>query len=138
MTRPLFMSPEHVAILNERLDASSEVKRLCAEQAQDYVLLYVLHNNPTGQTEYRRTDIRRDGGVFLALALADGNVDASISGDYWKILDALAGKGTLPPVDGDPDRIATIGKVLTSKEVKACAVPVTFPRPALSERSESE
>jgi hypothetical protein len=76
--------------------------------------------------------------VFLALALADGNVDASISGDYWKILDALAGKGTLPPVDGDPDRIATIGKVLTSKEVRACAVPVTFPRPALSEWSESE
>lgn len=130
--KPLFMSEEHVAILNGRLGESGAVLKLCAGLERDLCLLYKLADGPDGKPVWWRTDFTRAGGMRFSLAPGAAAPQVMISGGYWDVLEAVQGKGTMPAPQGEPEAIQKIMALLTSPEVRACAVHVTFPARPIS------
>lgn len=126
--KPLFMSPQHVEVLNARLSTAPEVRELCASFEGDLCLLYELNDGPGSETTYWRTDFSRSDGIRFSLERGHGLPDVLISGSYWDIMEANQGRGALPMPKGDATRIARIMSILSSAEVRQCAVPVDFPK----------
>jgi hypothetical protein len=124
---PLFMSSQHVDLLNRRLVESEPVARLCSELDRDLCLLYDLSEGPDGSKVYWRTDFKRLGGVGFSLQRGVGAHDVVIVGRYWDVIDAVQGKSPMPSPQGAADDIEKIMTLLTSQELRTCAVPVVFP-----------
>jgi hypothetical protein len=124
---PLFMSSRHVDLLNRRLVESDAVARLCSELDRDHCLLYDLSDGPDGAKVYWRTDFKRSGGISFSLQRGVGAHDVVIVGRYWDVIDAIQGKSPMPAPRGAADAIEKIMTLLTSEELRACAVPVVFP-----------
>jgi len=124
---PLFMSSRHLDLLNRRLLESEAVTRLCSELDRDLCLLYDLSDGPDGDRVYWRTDFKRLGGVCFSLQRGVGSHDVIIVGRYWDIIDAVQGKSPMPAPQGAVDDIEKIMTLLTSHELRTCAVPVVFP-----------
>jgi hypothetical protein len=128
---PLFMSSQHVDLLNRRLVECEPVARLCSGLDRDLCLLYDLSDGPDGARVYWRTDFRRSGGIGFSLQRGAGAHDVVIAGRYWDVIDAVQGKSAMPAPQGAVNDIEKIMTLLTSQELRACAVPVVFPtRPA--------
>jgi hypothetical protein len=124
---PLFMSSRHVELLNRQLVESEAVARLCSELDRDLCLLYDLSDGPDGGRVYWRTDFKRFGGVGFSLQRGVGAHDVVIVDSYWDVIDAVQGKSPMPSPQGAADDIEKIMTLLTSQELRACAVPVVFP-----------
>jgi hypothetical protein len=128
---PLFMSSQHVDLLNRRLVESEPVARLCSGLDRDLCLVYDLSDGPDGARVYWRTDFRRLGGIGFSLQRGAGAHDVVIAGRYWDVIDAVQGKSPMPAPQGAVNDIEKIMTLLTSQELRTCAVPVVFPtRPA--------
>ena len=127
---PLFMSIQHVEILNRRLSEADSVKELCAKLERDLSLLYDMTGGPDGAAVYWRTDFSRVDGARFSLERGIGAPDVAITGSYWDVLDALQGQSAMPAPQGGADDIGTIMGLLSSNEMKQCAVPVTWPTQA--------
>lgn len=124
---PKFMSYEHIDALNRRLSNEKSVMALCASLERDLILLYENSDGPDGAKVYWRTDLTRSGGVRFSLEKGTEPPDVVIVGCYWDIIDAMQGKSVMPRPQGQADDIARIISLLSSNEVKECAVPVTWP-----------
>lgn len=124
---PLFMSCEHVEVLNRRLVESPPVARMCSRLERDLSLLYELSDGPGGSKVYWRTDFRRSGGIVFSLQRGPGALDAVIVGNYWDVIDAVQGRGPMPAPQGKVADIEKIMALLTSQEIRTCAVQVVFP-----------
>src|SRR3954465_15960339 len=125
--RPLFMSSRHVDLLNRQLAESEAVGRLCSELDRDLCLLYDLSDGPDGDRVYWRTDFKRLGGVGFSLERGVSAHDVVIVDRYWDVIDAVQGKSPMPAPQGAVDDIEKIMRLLTSQELRTCAVPVAFP-----------
>jgi hypothetical protein len=124
---PLFMSSRHIDILNRRAVESEAITRLCSGLERDLCLVYELHDGPDGGNVYWRTDFTRAGGVCFSLARGAGIVDVLVAGDFWDVIAAVQGKGLMPAPRGDADAIEEVRTLLTSAEIRTCAVQVHFP-----------
>jgi hypothetical protein len=87
--KPLFMSQEHVAIMNERMAASTEVRQLLATLDRPLALAFELTAGPEGKT------------VHWALVLADTasfslqphpSADVTMRGDWTSMIQQTLGQ----------------------------------------------
>lgn len=128
---PLFMSQQHVDVLNRRLSEAAPLKALCAGLDQDLILLYEMSDEADGHMVYWHTSITRASGVLFSLDRGSRTPDVVVRGGYWSIIDAVQGKGAMPEPQGDATAIARIMAILASSEIRSCAVQVVWPtRPA--------
>jgi len=125
--RPLFMSSQHVDLLNRRLVESQPVARLCSGLERDLSLLYELSDGSDDSKVYWRADFRRSGGVSFSLERGAGALDVVICGNYWDVIEAVQGKAPMPAPRGAADDIEKIMALLSSQEIRTCAIQVVFP-----------
>ncbi len=121
MSNPVFMSPEHVAIMNDRLAASPEVSEICAGIDGSLTLLYALADGPDGATVYWSVSITDTARFGLDKVPAD----VTLVGAWRNMI--LASKGELndPGItpEGDLDKLATvIGLIEQLRPIGAVAV----------------
>jgi hypothetical protein len=86
MTRPQFMSAEHVAAMNVTLADSAEVREASSALERTYTMAYVLSDGREGRDEYWLMSLGPDG-VHFAL---DHKPDASVifRGDWRTMVEA--------------------------------------------------
>jgi hypothetical protein len=131
--KPLFMSPEHVQILNERLENAKEVHETCAALPQDVLIAYRMVEEDTGKVHWWQMTFARKQGVHLALGKPAGEPDVLFESDYWSMVkgasatDAGEQHSEPPPrISGD---LALMQIVATAFETarRAARVPVRWP-----------
>lgn len=126
----LFMSPEHVAAMNELLDTSAEVRAACSAIPQARVIAYALEDGPDGRTV--DWTVSFDGTVRFSLDPAT-NPDVVLRGDWGKLMRTSAanrrGESADPgvTVEGDVSVLADVGPVLDLARSVA-TLDVDFPQ----------
>lgn len=127
-TRPMFMSPEHVARMNAILAADEAVRRACSELDAPVMLAYALADGPGGETVHWTmsfTDTVRFG-------LEAVEADLLFTGDWQRMIRASKasregspqGPGVIPV--GDLTLLETVGPVFALAQGVA-TIPVEFP-----------
>ncbi|RII20474.1 hypothetical protein DSC45_04540 [Streptomyces sp. YIM 130001] len=130
MSKPDFMSPEHVRQMNRLLGASADVAAACAALDRDYVLTYELSDGPHG-TEHWVMRFDRRLGVSFSLESPPAS-DVTYVGDWSAVVRAAgaAREGVaLDPairVRGDSSVLAHVADAFTAAQTVA-TVPVEFP-----------
>jgi hypothetical protein len=128
MSKPLFMSPEHVATMNAILDTDAAVRKACAELEKPLTMGYELSDGPGGETVYWSmtfTDTVRFG-------LEKTDADLLFTGDWANMIRATMSSRQGKPVDpgvvpvGDMGVLQAIGPVFALAQGVA-TVPVEFP-----------
>lgn len=128
MADPLFMSPEHIAIMNDRLAASVEVREICSDLERPISLAYVLADGPDGQTVHWTVSF--DETVSFGLEPKDA--DVTLRGDWTRMVrtsrGAREGEDSDPGIvpEGDLALLAKIQELIGAIHPYG-AVPVTFP-----------
>ncbi|HVT35544.1 MAG TPA: hypothetical protein VHE37_08170 [Nevskiaceae bacterium] len=85
MSKPLFMSPEHVRLMNERLAGDVASKSACAALPRRYQLAYRLEDGE--RVVWWTTVFDPAGGVRFHLAPPEGDADLQFSGSYWAMIE---------------------------------------------------
>jgi hypothetical protein len=130
MTDPIFMSAEHVEIMNRRLAASEEVAAVAAQMPRSYEVAYRLRDEKADRTEFWLMQLG-PSGVRFALEPSE-SADLTFVGDYQRMIDssrASRGGETADPgleVLGDPTVLESIAEVFAAAQ-KVGAVPVSWP-----------
>jgi hypothetical protein len=126
----LFMSSEHVAAMNELLDASADVRIACAALPQPRVMAYALEDGPDGRTVHWAVSFH--GTVRFSLDPAP-EPDVLLRGDWRRMMrasDANRRGETADPdvsVEGDVGVLEEIGPVLELARSVA-TLDVEFPQ----------
>jgi len=128
MSKPGFMSPEHVAAMNAILEKDAAVRAACAELEKPVTMAYELADGPDGDTVWWSmtfTDTVRFG-------LEKTDADLLFTGDWKRMVRASKssrdGDATDPGVVpvGDLAVIQATGRVFALAQAVA-TVPVEFP-----------
>jgi hypothetical protein len=128
MSKPVFMSPEHVAAMNAILEGDAAVRTACAELEKPFTMGYALSDGPHGETVYWAmtfTDTVR-------FSLEKTDADLLFTGDWARMVrasrDNRSGQATDPGVEavGDLNVLQTIGPVFALAQAIA-TIPVEFP-----------
>jgi gamma-glutamyltranspeptidase/glutathione hydrolase len=82
----IFMSPEHIRLLNERVNQSLDVRAACARLPRDIRIAYQLHDEDGGSDIWWQVLYSQKEGCILALGAPQGPVDASLEAGYWTTL----------------------------------------------------
>lgn len=128
MSDPVFMSPEHIALMNALLEDNAAVRAECALLLKPLTLGYELVDGPRGETVYWSmafTDTVRFG-------LEQVDADLLFRGDWGRMLRASKSARDggqedpgVAPV-GDLEVLTTIGPAFAVAQSVA-TVPVQFP-----------
>jgi hypothetical protein len=128
MTDPLFMSPEHVAVMNARLGASEELARAAAGLTRSYVMAYRLTDARTGRVEHWVLHFAPHG-VWFSLEPSE-TADLTFVGDYQRMIDTTRSRGDEDAagleVIGDTGMLDAVADVFALAHAVG-AVPVTWP-----------
>jgi hypothetical protein len=130
MSDPLFMSDEHVQLMNSRLAASPEVASAAGTMDRSYELAYELHDPKAERTEYWLMHLGPDG-VWFALEPSE-SADLTFVGDYRRMVEASrkarSGEQSDPGVEpiGDLTVLQTVAEVFAVAQ-QVGTVPVTWP-----------
>lgn len=122
---PLFMSPEHVAIMNERLALSAEVKYILATLDHPLSMAFELTDGPDGETVHWSL-------VFAGTARfglqPHPSADVTMRGDWTSMIRQTMGQPTNSEVTphGNLDALPKILELVEAIRPHG-AVPVTFP-----------
>ncbi len=123
MSELLFMSPQHVARMNEILAHDGPTRRACAELEQDMLLAYELSDGE--DTIWWTMAFRRDEGVRFGLDAPARAVDLTLRGEYRAMLDFMrlskSGQAAEEPVSshGDPEVLTIIGPAFAAAQAAA-------------------
>lgn len=126
----LFMSPEHVATMNELLDASAEVRAACSVLPQPRVMAYALEDGPDRRTVHWAMSFHDTVRFSLDPA---AEPDVLLRGDWRRMMRAseVNRRGeTADPgvtVEGNVGVLAEIGPVLELARSVA-TLDVEFPQ----------
>jgi ubiquinone biosynthesis protein UbiJ len=129
MSELLFMSQEHVDVMNALLQDAPTVEAACAALGGPRTLTYDLAGGPDGGAV--TWTMRLDRTVQFSLDRAD-DADVVFSGDWTRMIQATKGGRSGEAVDpgltvsGDLQLVAQVGAVLDVAR-QVAAVPVTFP-----------
>ena len=128
MAEPLFMSPEHVARMNEILEGDAAVRSACAELPQPYTLGYALSGGPGGRPVHWTVTFTDT----VRFSLEPRDTDLLLSGDWASVVRAsraqregevvdpgVSASGDLAVMQAVSPLLALAGGVAT--------IPVTFP-----------
>lgn len=74
MTKPIFMSQDHVDRMNKLLDESAEVAAACARLDRDYSMTYELLDGPDGTAHWTMLFNREVGASFTLEPPANSDV----------------------------------------------------------------
>lgn len=118
MSKPIYMSAEHLSAMNGILQQDADSKLECSKLGRDYQLTYELDND--GTTVWWTIEMNRERGVQFHLAPPIGQADTHYRGKYWAMIDATrrsrAGEAVDLPLEmtGDPGIFAVIGPALAA------------------------
>ncbi len=87
MTKPVFMSEEHVAQMNERLAVHAPSLKLCRELPRDYQISYELKDGD--KVTWWTMSFTTAVGARFKLSPPDGDADIAFSGSYWAMMDFM-------------------------------------------------
>jgi hypothetical protein len=137
----IFMSPEHVALLNEHARASPEIRAACARLPRDVVLAYKLSDEDSGALTWWQSHYHRAEGISLVLGEPTAPVDAVTETGYWAMIeqteamirgnssfDAVA-EQAVPQMDpAMAQAMALVGEAHGLAWALGLTIPVDFPR----------
>jgi hypothetical protein len=130
MSKPAFMSPEHVDAMNGLLAASDEIAEACSDLDRAYTLHYHLTGAPGG-TEAHWTMTFDSAGVRFGLD-RPSSADLVVESDYGEMIrstiETRAGKQPTkqPPMTGDLGVLEKIGPAFAVARSVA-TIDVEFP-----------
>lgn len=131
MNKPIFMSQQHVDIMNSLLDADADSKAECAKLARPYWMAYELRD--AGRTVWWSVEFNPQTGVRFSLAApASESPDILYRGDYRAVVRATQrakqqGGGELPvTTHGDPGAMAIIAPAFAAAG-RAATIASEFP-----------
>jgi hypothetical protein len=82
----VFMSSDHVRLLNERVNLSPDVRAACARLRKDFRIAYKLHDEDGGPDIWWQLLFSRTAGCVLTLGPPPGPVDSTFQAGYWATL----------------------------------------------------
>jgi hypothetical protein len=129
MSEPLFMSQEHVDLMNALLEDAPTVQEACQVLGAPRTMTYELADGPGGADVH--WTVRLDRTVRFSLD-RPSDPDVLLAGDWTRMIRATVAARNgevLDPgvtVTGDPALLAQVDAVLEVARAVA-AVPVTFP-----------
>lgn len=130
MSKPIFMSPQHVDIMNRLLDADADSKAECARLDRSYWMVYEL--SAMGGTVWWSVEFSPGAGVRFSLTPPGAAADILYRGDYRAVVQAMQrakqGDASEKPVTthGDPGVLAIIGPAFAAAG-RAATVASEFP-----------
>ena len=130
MTKPIFMSSQHVEIMNRLLDADADSKAECAKLDRSYWMVYELSD--AGGIVWWSVEFSPSAGVRFSLQPPGAAADILYRGDYRAVVQftqrAKQGSGGEEPVTihGDPGVLTIIGPAFAAAG-RAATIPSEFP-----------
>lgn len=130
--KPMFMSAEHIALMNRALQASPAVQAACARLQSDLAVAFMLSDGPGGGAVHWCVMCSRQSGIVMGLGPTTRAADVVVRSDYRAMVrasqGARTGEGGASPmvVDGDPVVVATVMRLLALART-AGVVDVEFP-----------
>lgn len=130
---PVFMSAEHVALINERLAQSAEVAEACSRISRPCDIAYLLQDTRANAPVHWSMHFGPDG-AWLGLDPID-TPDVTLVGDYWKLIEASkrareGGRRDDPDLDlkvvGDESIFETCGERFGLSQ-RISGMPVRWP-----------
>lgn len=130
MSRPVFMSPEHVERMNQLLAQSAEVLSACAALDRDYELAYELSDGPEGTVYWVLRFDRRKGAAFSLVRPRDA--DVTFLGNWREVINAsqrTRDDGEPPPELDTRGDASALDRVAAAYEAaqRAATIASTFP-----------
>lgn len=128
---PVFMSREHVRIVNRQLANADPVRRACADLDRSYTVGYELHQGPGSAVVHWAIVFDPVDGVRMELAKTEAP-DLTYVGDWARVVRASAagrrGKQLDPGVEtrGDVGVLDTVGAAFAAAQ-EVATVDVRFP-----------
>jgi hypothetical protein len=140
MTGFLFMSPEHVAAMNELLAVDSDSLAECAKLPRPYWFVHELDD--AGRTIWWSMEFNPDRGVSFSLSPPPEGAAADIlmRGSYWEVVEATrrgkAGEQVPYPatMEGNPQAMVDITPAFEVAK-RVATLEARFPRAETSPRS---
>jgi len=130
LTSYVFMSPEHVAALNERLAASQDARDACARLSSDVLIVQHLTDEDGGPDVWWQVRFSREEGSSLRLGKPEREPDVLYQGGYWAMIAYMTARdfSAPPPLTRTGDASVEAGASEAHKASQACAIrEVTFP-----------
>lgn len=130
MTKPIFMSQQHVDIMNRLLEADADSKAECARLDRSYWMVYELSD--PGGTVWWSVEFSPSAGVRFSLEPPGAAPDILYRGDYRAVVQATQrakqGGGGEEPVTthGDVGVLSIIGPAFAAAG-RAATIPSEFP-----------
>jgi hypothetical protein len=127
-SRPVFMSPRHVAQMNAILERDEAVRRACAELETPVTMGYELADGPDGETVHWSMSF----GDTVRFGLEKVDADLLFCGDWKRMVRASRASRDGNPEDpgvvpvGDLALLETVGPVFALAQGVA-TIPVEFP-----------
>jgi hypothetical protein len=125
---PLFMSAEHVEMMNAVLDRSPDVRAACATLPRPLRMGYCLHDGPDGEPVHWTVSF----ADTISFSLDEQPCDVLFTGDWRTMMLASASAAQRQELvdtglvaSGDETLIEPLGAVLAAAQ--SAAVPATFP-----------
>lgn len=127
MSKPVFMSPEHVQQMNTQLGKDIASIGACAALTRKYQISYDLDDEAGGKVWWTMSFVKGEGVRFHLAPPEGGQADITFSGSYWKMLEFMrrAKAGEVSPADmplqfgGDPDAYGAIMGAFTAAQAAA-------------------
>jgi hypothetical protein len=85
--RPVFMSFDHVQIMNRQLAAGENVRAAMARLERRYVLAYELTGGPRGETIWWQLRFDPETGGSFTLTRPEHPADLTMIGDWREVMD---------------------------------------------------
>ncbi|WP_134669484.1 MULTISPECIES: hypothetical protein [unclassified Amycolatopsis] len=130
MPASMFMSPEHVARMNELLAASAEVRAACADLDRDCEIAYELSDGPSGTVHWV---LRFDRGLGARFSLEPSpRADITYFGDWADVIRTSRAAHAGEPVEenltesGDASVLERVAHAYATAR-RVATVPVEFP-----------
>lgn len=130
MSKPIFMSAQHVEIMNRLLGADADSKAECAKLDRSYWMVYEL--GASGGTVWWSVEFSPSAGVRFSLAPPRAAADILYRGDYRAVVQYTqrakqGGVGEEPvTTHGDPGVLTIIGPAFAAAG-RAATIPSEFP-----------
>jgi hypothetical protein len=128
MGKPGFMSPEHIAVMNDLLERSDAVRAACLELDEPFTMGYELEDGPDGNTVHWSMAFAET----VRFSLDKVDADLLFRGDWARMVratrDSREGRPTDPGVEavGDMAGFQKVAPVFAVAQSVA-TVPVEFP-----------
>lgn len=131
MSKPVFMSQQHVDTMNDILAKDADSRAECAKLDRSYWMVYELDD--AGDTAWWSVEFSPTTGVRFSLQPPDTDApDLLYRGDYRAVVKATqrlkqGGGGELPvSTHGDPGAMAIIGPAFAAAG-RVATIPSEFP-----------